>query len=406
MWKYKVTMPASVLASVLVISTLIFMGVFFVMLLFDSELLLFSDCYRQGQEKAWLNSAVVRYCQDSTLHTGISTDTTLMLFPEERNSKVSIRSYRWGLYEILEITAGRYTARRLLGKAAESFYEAAMYVPERQRMLSVAGKTQLKGKLYLGAKGITYVRMREDFYKATLLDMSQIYRSKEEFPEVGQEVEALVSNLMANGLKELPPAEREGEVSFSHPIVYRQLEPDVGEMDLSGHFVLYAGDTLCIRENNRFRGVIAVARKVRITQGFKGSLQIFARDSIILEKQVILLPGSGLWVNGELSGRSIRLGENCVINGYVVVRGNRLTSERPVPHYFQSPGSLVKGLVYIDGTAHIQGSIEGCLYAREFCYFAPEGYYSDLLCDVMLRRNGAAVYPFLLKGPTERREVR
>lgn len=406
MLKYKVTMPASVLASVLVVSTLIFIGVSLVMLLRNSELMMVWDHQRHAQQKANLISAITRYCQDSTLNTDLRRDTTLRLFPEEDSSWVTIQSCRWGLYEMLEITAGQQRASCLLGKTAESYYKAGLYIPDGQHILSIAGNTCLEGKLYLGKNGISYARIKSEFFNGTSVVPSQIYLSEKEFPVLEPETKTHVRDLFAYPVKALPLSGISGEESFSVPVVYRHIGAEIEEMNLSGRFVLYADDTLYIRGNNRLQGIIVVARKVRISQGFKGRLQIFARDSIVMENSVHLLSGSGLWVNGELPGRSIRLGEECMVEGYVVVMGNSLKQEHPVPHYFQPISSVVKGLVYVDGTAHIKGSIRGCLYARKLCYFASEGYYPDLLYEVTLCRNGEVVYPFLMRGPVERREVR
>lgn len=86
-------------------------------------------------------------------------------------------------------------------------------------------------------------------------------------------------------------------------------------MGLTGPYVLCAADSLYIRGDCRLRGVIIVAGKVRIGTGFKGAVQVFARDAIGLEERVVLQAGSGLWVNGGTRWRSVRLGENCRVDG-------------------------------------------------------------------------------------------
>lgn len=406
MLKQNVTMPASVLASVLVISTLIFIGILMVMSLWNSDLLYLSGYNTREQQKADLSSAIVRYCQDTAFCSIFQGDTSLVLFPEVTASEVKFRKRSWGLYEMLEVTAGQQKTFRLLGKAAESFYRAVLYIPERQRTLSVSGNSRVDGRLCLGEKGLAYTQIKAEFFSGIPIELSRIGRSGEEFLEPEAFVVGHIDDLFKNTGEALSDVELSGEESFGNPAVFRRVGREIRGVNLRGPYILSAADSLYIRGDCRLRGIIVVAGKVRIGQGFQGCLQVFARDSIILEEGVSLQAGSGLLVSGVYPGRLIRLGERCVIEGYVVVMGNDETPERPSAHYFQSSSCRVKGLVYVDGTAHIQGEIEGSLYVKELCYFAPEGYYMDLLYGLSLCRQPGIVYPIFMKSPAERREVR
>ena len=89
-----------------------------------------------------------------------------------------------------------------------------------------------------------------------------------------------------------------------------------------------------------------------------------------------------------------------------MVRGNTEQPQSPYAHYHQPSSAVVRGLVYVDGIADVRGVVEGSLYAGELCHFASEGYYADLFYNVSVCRSPGTVYPFLIKGPVERREVK
>lgn len=72
---------ASVMSSVLVVSTLMFIGMLGVLFLWDSEHLLAARYFFREQQRAHLSSAVVKYCQDTSFCIGFRQDTSLMLFP-------------------------------------------------------------------------------------------------------------------------------------------------------------------------------------------------------------------------------------------------------------------------------------------------------------------------------------
>ena len=375
---------ASVMSSVLVVSTLMFIGMLGVLFLWDSEHLLAARYFFREQQRAHLSSAVVKYCQDTSFCIGFRQDTSLMLFPGLATSEVGFYRKRWGLYEMLLLTAGDEKKCCLMGKVDEGYSRAALYLPERGRTLSIAGKSRIEGKLYIGGQGVAYTQVRSP----------------------APEITAYVGELFRYAIEEWPEAENFGQATFAGPVEYRRIGQEIKAMGLTGPYVLCAADSLYIRGDCRLRGVIIVAGKVRIGTGFKGAVQVFARDAIGLEERVVLQAGSGLWVNGGTRWRSVRLGENCRVDGYVVVRGNTEQPQSPYAHYHQPSSAVVRGLVYVDGIADVRGVVEGSLYAGELCHFASEGYYADLFYNVSVCRSPGTVYPFLIKGPVERREVK
>lgn len=405
-YKRRFMMHGSVMASVLVISTLMFIGILGVISLWDSEHLLAARYFFRQQQRAHLVSAVVKYCRDTSFCHSFGQDTSLMLFPGMATSKVGVSRKRWGLYEMLVLTAGDEKTCRLMGKEEESYSRAALYLPERRRTLSIAGQSRVEGKLYTGAQGVTYTQVRSEFFNGTPIALSSICRSEEVLPLPAPEITDYVGELFRRSAMDWPEAESFGKATFAGSVEFRHIGRELEAMSLTGPYVLCAFDSVYIRGDCRFRGVIVVAGKVRIGTGFRGTVQVFARDSILLEERVVLQAGSGLWVNGENIRRSIQLGEDCRVNGYVVVAGNAERLESPYAHYRQSASAGIKGLVYVDGIADVRGVVEGSLYAGELCHFAPEGYYSDLLYDLSVSRSPDTVYPFLMKGPMGRREVK
>lgn len=406
LFEHRFSTQGSVMASVLVVSTLMFVGILGVLFLWDREYLLSFRYFFREQQRAHLSSAVVKYCQDTSFCIAFGQDTSLMLFPELVTSEVNFCRKRWGLYEILVLTAGDEKKCCLMGKADEGDSRAALYLPERHRTLSIAGKSRVIGKSYLGRQGVTYTQVRSKFFNGTPIASSDICHSDETLPPPVPEIIAYVDELFQSATVEWPEIESCEQTSFAGPVEYRQAGQEIGGVRLSGPYVLCATDSLYIRGDCRLRGVIIVAEKVRIGTGFQGSVQVFAQNAIWLEEHVVLQAGSGLWVNGDSLRRSVRLGANCHVEGYVVVAGNMERQESPYAHYHQPVSAVVKGFVYVDGIADVQGVIEGSLYAGELYHFASEGYYADLFYDLSVCRIPDTVYPFLLKGPEERREIK
>ncbi len=399
-------MHASVMASVLVISTLMFIGMLGILALWDSEYLLAARHFFREQQRANLASAIVKYCRDTSFCISFDQDTSLMLFPGQVMSEVGFCRKRWGLYEMLVLTAGDEKKCCLMGKIDESFSRAALYLPEHRHPLSIAGKSRIEGDVYVGCQGVAYTQVGADFFDGTPINPADICRSEEKLPLPENEITAYVGELFQRASGEWQEVESFGQVTFAGPVAYRKVGQELGAVRLSGPYLLCSADSLYIRGDCRLRGVIIVAGKVCIGTGFKGAVQVFAHDAICLEEQVVLQAGSGLWVNGDAHRSSIRLGKNCRVDGYVVVAGNSESPEFPCAQYYQPASAEVRGLVYVDGIADVRGVVTGSLYAEALYHFASDGYYADLFYDLTVCRSADVVYPFLLKGPEERRMVK
>lgn len=393
------TMPASVLASVLVICTLILLSLLFVISLWDSDLLQFSRfCYRE-QQRANLFSAFVRYSHDSTF----MADSTVLLFADDSSSLVNCRKKRWGLYEVVEIRSGKWNAFRLFGKAHESSWQAALYVPDNKKALSVSATCLPEGRICLPRNGITYTQVRSEYFNTPPVPPERIMTSEEQFPAFDLETMKAMEELFVLSREKSSCIKSPYRQSFGETVSFFRVGEIVSGLSLQGHIVLCSEQRIHINAGNDLQDIIVMAPSVEIETGFRGRLQVFSKDTIILGSQVCLEAGSGLWMEGDNPERIVYLGENCEVNGYVIVNGGSDKSGNVAAHYHQSMDTKVRGLVYVDGIAELHGIVNGSLYARELYYFAPEGYYSGLLYQTTVLRHPAIVYPFLMAGAYERR---
>ena len=177
---------ASVLATVLVVSTLLLLGVLMVIELWNFDLVRY-NLYHQGEQaRANVESGFLLYSRDSTLSYRWEGDSSVLLFGQREDSRVRYSRQRWGMYEVVEVQNGRHRSVRLLGKKAESFWRATLYVPENNRAFSVTGRTFAESDVYLPRNGISYTQLRSEFFKGRALDKKQIKTSEERLPSLDE----------------------------------------------------------------------------------------------------------------------------------------------------------------------------------------------------------------------------
>ncbi len=400
---------ASILATVLVVSTLMLLGVLLVIELWNFDFTRYYLYQREEQARANVESGFLLYEKDSTLYSRRADDGSVLLFEGDESSRVYYKRERWGMYEVVSVRNGKRESIRLVGKSAESRYGATLYIPENGQAFSLTGRTFVEGDVYLPQNGISYTQVRSEFFKGKALKKEQIKTSGEDLPVLDAESWE-VAEVLHSGVGERDWLENGSVLEsafFDEPV----LRADVGEylsgVRVKGRVVLYASGTLFVERDVRLDGVILVAQQVEFADDFSGCVQVFARDTILLGNRVCLKAGSGLhlWREGEKGG-FVRLGEHCEVNGYVIVKADADDGERKRAVYVQPESSRVRGLVFVDGIAEVHGTVTGSLYARGCYYFAPEGYYSGILHNAVLPGNPGLVYPLLLEGPYERRTVR
>lgn len=400
--------PASVLATVLVVCTLMLLGLLTVMSLWDIDLMVSYRLYEREQQRANLESGFVLYMDDSTLMERLDESRGVKLYEGDSSSRVQFFRERWGLYEVVTMTTKEGVQEsRLIGRARESFHGANLYIPENNKALSLTGKSTVEGVLRISRNGIAYTQILSEFFSGIPLRQEQITRGAEKFPDVMVETEEVIERLFLiddfSSLLSRIPVHR----AFTDSLLCFQASEYLSGMNVSGKVILYSTGSVFVEQDNCFKDVILVASKVEIADGFRGNMQVFAKDSILLGDDVILSPGSGLWIGGECPDRLIRLGEHCEVNGFVIVSGGEEEKgEVPSANYFQPATSKVRGLVYVDGVAEVHGFVTGCLYVRDCFYFAPEGYYSSILYNITLLTHSSVSFPFWMDGPYERREIK
>ena len=138
--------PASVLATVLVVCTLMLLGLLTVMSLWDLDLMVSYRLYEREQQRANLESGFVLYMDDSTLMERLDESRGVKLYEGDSSSRVQFFRERWGLYEVVTMTTKEGVQEsRLIGRVRESFHGANLYIPENNKALSLTGKSTVEG---------------------------------------------------------------------------------------------------------------------------------------------------------------------------------------------------------------------------------------------------------------------
>ncbi|MEA4918886.1 hypothetical protein [Proteiniphilum sp.] len=404
----KIRLTAATLPVVMVISVLMLLVVLFVYSLWDMNLLYYSSYHYKRQQQENLNSAIILYSNDSTFLREHNEEKTFRLFETDSSSTVRFLSKQWGLYEALHVSShnGNFSSTQLLGKKQECDHKAALWLCDRNRALSLSGGTEIRGKIYIPLNGINYTQIDGDYYRGEEIPYTRLGIADAQLPPIDS-----TSLVIPESLKEY--REQSDELPTTTQTYYSFLEPtrffstieNPDEIVLRGNAVLFA-DELKISASSKINEAIIIARKVTIEEGFTGSMQIFCSDSVMIQENVILQYPSGIYLKAEIDYPFVSLSDNSEMNGYVIILGRIRDEELLFPSYRQSDKSLLRGLLYVDGTTNIRGEISGAVYLKD-CFFSSNmNVYAGTLYNTRISRNDNIAYPVFLSGKYTRKEIK
>ena len=407
-----VCLPAGVLATVLVVSALMLLSVLGVLALWEADFLFFSRAGYLSRQRANVESAFVLYSADSTLTERLDEEGGLRLYDGLPDSRVRIAVRPWGLYEAVRVEAAdpRIAPTRLFGSAAPFACppdeSGGLWYATDAASLSLAGRTALHGRLRLPRHGVQYGQIRSVFFRGERIEGARTAYAGKELPPVRTDARRTTDGLLR--LLETPGVWTPAPDSLS--VGFGETEPrlvDAGNLRpgarVEGMAVLL-GEKVSLDSACRLRDVLVVGRTIRVEDGFCGTVQLFASDTVLIGRRVTLDYPSGVFVARENPDRYIEIGPHSRVEGYAIVDGDGRPDVKHA-NYRQDRTAVLRGLLWADGAAQVQGIVSGCMAANRLVYYSPEGYYEDMLYDLTLLENPATAYPLWAVAAYRRKEA-
>lgn len=358
--------------------------------------------YCKGKQRILnLESALTVYRYDSSMfHTADSS--YIVLYDEDSGIRISRKP--WGLYEYVSVS-DRYgnTAGRLYGRESDSCHEAAFWLCDRNRALTLDTGAVIDGPVYVPPNGINY--SGED----TALMSVRAYPAKvssAELPRVEDDFNERIQKVFMSGDETTMKytGSRIHRSFSSGPSVIMASRKDSVFM-LSGMTVLH-GEDIVISGKSEMHDVIICAEKVTVRSGFRGCIQIFSRDSVTVESGAKLEWPSGICVTSHSGFPYVELHKGCSVSGYVAVTGAEPDMELRYPGYVQQEKAKLNGLLYADCSCDIEGDITGAAYVRD-CFHIEDGIkYPGTISSASITRDDKLAFPVLMEGRYARKPIK
>jgi hypothetical protein len=346
-----------------------------------------------------LISAKTIYC--STPDTLQYSKILCFAFSKDTFPKVLVTKKQWGLFDILDIQikGKRNEIRRiyLAGINNRLYEKIALYLAEEKKYLSVSGNTQITGTCYLPQLGVRTSYVEGKGYYGAKTVYGTIKTSKEKLPEIKKERLSQIntyitdfSPLKSDSVFPFEYLRKKNSLSNSFQnatIVFHSNSLIVlSNIEISGNIILLSGKMIRIKNSCNLEGIIVVAPKIIIDDGFKGQLQAFALDSFVIGKKVSLLYPSVVSVcNNTNSNCYLSIKEKSRIEGIIYIDQEKKSAMLPL--LVLEKETNVYGQVYCNGVVNIRGNVFGSLYCKRFILETKTSFYENHLLDNQINRH-------------------
>jgi hypothetical protein len=120
---------------------------------------------------------------------------------------------------------------------------------------------------------------------------------------------------------------------------------------------------------------LLIAPIIKIGKGFRGKVQLFASDSIVIDTNATLLYPSVVCLNATGKKAFFETRHGATISGTIILAGEG----RPL--YLMRPGSVLHGQLYNSGTTQLEGRVYGSAYLQGMRFYNEWGEHENIIRD-------------------------
>jgi len=382
----------SSLAISIIISTIIFILCFTLILINYSnrqiETISFID-YRQQKN---IESATNLILSDTQVFRS-QQEEKMFLFNED---SIHIRKSLWGIFQsgCVSVVNGRYSKHRafLYGLALPEYMRGCIYLADHQRSLSLVGSTKLNGDLYTSLAGVKAGYINQRGFEYTTLVNGAIRKSDAFLPSINN---AAIEYL--NDLTDTSKLKPDGKglpdilnVKFIDPAFHfgKSGPIRIVENKLQGHIIIQSDSLIEVESTSELKSIILVAPTIIFRPGFRGNIQAFATNHLVVgDNCQFSYPSSLVLLKKTKSENqnSILIGENCRISGFVL---SLCQKDDQIKSYVEIANKTeIQGVVYVNGYLNLNADINGTVLTDYFIHKTKTATYENHLVDVEVNRN-------------------
>ncbi|GAO31954.1 hypothetical protein JCM15548_14369 [Geofilum rubicundum JCM 15548] len=307
---------------------------------------------------------------------------------------IQVSTSRWGLLRKVIATARwKHLIKSkvvLMAEVEES--RPALWMPDRNRYVSLVGKSQIIGDVYMSELGLRRANIEGRYFEGSELHEGKMHISEKQMPQIKDEVFNWVQGYMAGDIRETDSivdfqtihGDRLVKQSYASNTLVLQSSKYLSLEQGAFHdnILILSSDTIEVWPSVELNDVVLIANVIVFKKGFEGRLQAFAKQSLIVEDNCKFLYPSYIGAISVSPDVEVTIGDSFQFNGGLVCFSNHAEEGKTILSVVKT--DQIIGKVYTNGDLKISGKITGSLYCNRFVYQTQRAFYENFMMDLMI----------------------
>ena len=317
-------------------------------------------------------------------------DKVFDLFQEEKDS-LRIQSKPYGVLTEAQLTAfhagDSISKGFLLGNKSTRKSKTALYLANSNKALGLCGNVKLNGNVFVPERGIERSYIEGQNFVGTRLFEGTKQTSKSSLPAIHPQIIGNISDVYSVNNGSVYRDDLDTIVSKSSTLVLKAEEGVLLNKVVKGRVMIVSSAFIRVSSRAELENVILKAPVVVFDRGFEGSVQVFARDSIVVGEYCYLKYPSALVLKPPSKpsySPKILLGENSKLAGNIILqqpsfnlRNNGIVT--------LNKGVIVNGTVYSEGYTQLRScEVQGEVYTKKLFLKTRSSIYENTLLNVVI----------------------
>ncbi|HEX9600815.1 MAG TPA: hypothetical protein VF985_04945 [Mariniflexile sp.] len=296
----------------------------------------------------------------------------------------------WGFYDVLICKTifknDTVSKIALVGQKDNTYNNLALYVTNHDTPLKLSGKTSIFGQIKVpnGQTEQAYINGQEG---NTIQLKGAHLKSADKLPSIDKNVQIDVTKYKPFSL----------DAFDEKPVIVNAFDSATKVIDLAdtgvlrnlvckGNIVLTSNSAIKIANTAKLNDVIISAPVVHIMSGFKGNVQVVAKDSVVIEEHVSLLYPSSIYIKNDDGPSSVTLGDYSTIAGGIVIDGDTFSGALNRTLKIQENATVI-GNIYCYGKTQLKGKVIGSIYSDKFFLKTRSSSYENVILNGIINRD-------------------
>jgi hypothetical protein len=316
---------------------------------------------------------------------------------ESGGDSVILEKKNWGLFHVVVSKAffkrQQHVAVALTGYAWDPNSAYALYLAAQSSPLTLCGQTLISGGRFLPASGVVFKDLDGKVCASKVIGIT--HTSASEIPKQDEAMKILKA-LMQGGTNIWDSlVESGGRLSgdsifnsfMQKTICFHAMGPLIlDHFYAHGNVSFSSENSIYVKANSHLKDVLLIAPSVFFEDGFVGSVQVFANDSLIIGSNCKFeYPSVAAMVQKDKAPHEafLRLKDSVQFSGVLYLVHDSYNAQYPT-QIVTSKGDVITGQIITNGALELKGCVNGSVTCSSFILHSVSGIYSNYLQDAKI----------------------